>query len=101
MFGQEDTATKQQVLNEITELLDMRPVRVLKGSTLPAAVFEEAARRAQVPYESMPQVCQAIVRKAGLPYLPEYDSTLTPSGGGSTVTLDGLQAMRDALRVLL
>lgn len=94
---------KQDVLNDITDLLGL-PRHVLPeggGSSLPSEVFNTAARRARVPLGSMPEICESLVRKAGQPYSSSYDSRATISGGGSTVTLEGIQAVRTALRALL
>jgi hypothetical protein len=47
---------------------------------------------------TMPQLAQRIVTEANVPYQAEaFDSRLTPSGGGSTVTLDGLRAILQAV----
>lgn len=97
-----DNQRKQDVLDEITGLLGMERQSVGVGLSLPSEVFEEAARQADVPYLSMPDTCEAIVEKAGLRYdARAYDSRQTPSGGGSTVTLEGLKAMKQALEKLL
>lgn len=93
---------KQEVLNDITELLGMdRIVPLGVGSSIPSEVFEIAAQRVGVPSGSMPEICEAIVLKSGQIYSPDFDSRKTFSGGGSTVTLLGLQAMRGSLRQLL
>jgi len=94
---------KQDVLNDVTDMLGL-PRFVLReggGSSLPSEVFDAAARRTGVSNGSMPEVCEFIVRKAGHPYSPSFDSRATVSGGGSTVTLQGIQAMRKALGALL
>lgn len=93
--------TKQAVLNDITDLLRLPRQGVSVGSSLPSDVFAEAARQAGVRNGSMPEVCEMIVRKAGLEYSPTFDSRGSVSGGGSTVTLEGIQAMRKALGSLL
>jgi hypothetical protein len=50
---------------------------------------------------TMPQLAQRIVTKANLPYSAQYfDSRLTPSGGGSTVTFKELQAILAAVKKL-
>lgn len=50
---------------------------------------------------TMPQLAQRIVTKANLPYTAQFfDSRLTTSGGGSTVTRKGLQAILSAVRKL-
>ncbi|MBD9699188.1 hypothetical protein IGS67_06740 [Flavimobilis sp. GY10621] len=51
---------------------------------------------------SMPELAQRIVTKANLPYRADlFDSRLTPSGGGGTVTLDGLKQILTAIKKLL
>lgn len=50
---------------------------------------------------TMPQLAQRIVTRANLPYSAQFfDSRHTPSGGGSTVTLTGLQAILAAVKKL-
>lgn len=93
--------TKQDVLNDITDLLALPRATVSVGSSLPSDVFAAAARRVGVPGGTMPEVCEQIVRSAGQPYHSSFDSRSTISGGGSTVTLEGVQAMRRALQTLL
>lgn len=95
--------TKQIILNEITDLLRMRRWTIPKGkgSSLPSHVFAEAARQAGTRTGSMPVISEAIARKAGVRWLPHYDSRRTPSAGGSTVTQPGLRALADALAMLL
>lgn len=94
---------KQDVLNDITDLLGLRRYVLTPGggSSLPSEVFNAAARRVGLPPGSMPEICESIVRMAGHNYSTSFDSRGTLSGGGSTVTLPGIQAMRKALRALL
>ena len=99
--GLQGGETKQDVLDDITDLLGLPRQVVSVGSSLPSDVFAEAARRVQVPSGSMPEICEGIVRRAGHPYSAAFDSRGTVSGGGSTVTLEGVQAMRRALADLL
>lgn len=94
---------KQDVLNDITDMLGLRRYVLPPGggSSLPSEVFEAAAGRVDLPARSMPEICEAIVLKAGHTYSTSFDSRGSISGGGSTVTLQGMQAMRKALGVLL
>jgi hypothetical protein len=48
----------------------------------------------------MPQRAQRIVEAAGLQWTEVHDSTKTPSRGGSTVTLAGLNRVLEALLLL-
>lgn len=102
--------TKQQSLDRLCELLELAPMHVSVGSSVPAEVFYTAARRFGVELEgSMPELGEAIATAAGvdwpnsldLPPSVRCDSRLTPSKGGSTVTRYGLDRLREAVEVLL
>lgn len=93
--------TKRDVLHELCDILGMPKLETYNGSSLPKEVFHEGARQAGVGIGSMPEVTERIITKAGMRYRPEYDSRGTVSGGGSTVTLEGMQALRTALRKLV
>ncbi|WFR65842.1 hypothetical protein P9139_11805 [Curtobacterium flaccumfaciens] len=92
---------KQDVLDEITDLLGLPRRKVSRGSSLPSDVFQVAADRVGAAGRSMPARTESIITKAGLAYHSHFDSRNTASGGGSTVTLEGAQALRDALKILL
>lgn len=100
-YGYAGGETKQDVLDDVTDMLGLPRYAVSVGSSLPSEVFSVAAQRAGVPLGSMPEICEAIVRKAGRAYSASFDSRSSLSGGGSTVTLEGFQEMRAALRSLL
>lgn len=100
-YGFHGGETKQDVLNDICDILVLPRHPVNRGSSIPSTVLMTAAREVGVAYESMPQACEAIVLQAGLTWSSDYDSRATQSGGGSTVTLEGMQALRDALRRLV
>jgi hypothetical protein len=93
--------TKQDLLDEITDMLGMDRRTLHKGSSLPVEVFEEAKRRVGVSGNNMPEIAEAVIRKAGMPWMASYDSRGTPSRGGSTVTRSGLRAFADAIATLL
>jgi hypothetical protein len=66
-----------------------------KGSSLPAALFDDAARFAGVPVRgNMPDRARSVVEAAGLEWRPADFST------GSTVTLTGLRALQRALSAI-
>src|SRR5689334_7627258 len=96
-YGYYGGETKQDLLNELCDLLGVPREPIGEGSSLPSGVFEAAARRAGLRMSSMPQVGRDISRLAGLPWGPECDSTGSLSGGGSTVTAVGLRTLIDAL----
>lgn len=95
---------KQDYLDQLTELLD-QPHFVIppgNGSSLPAYAFQAAARLARVNYQNMPQATEAVILAAGLPYdYGRYDSRRTRSGGGGTVSREGIAALVEAVQVLL
>lgn len=93
--------SKQELLHEACRLLGVPTEPVGVGSSLPSHVFDEAARQAGVAGGSMPEVAERIAKKASLAWGPECDSRGSVSGGGSTVTREGLSVMVDALRGLL
>lgn len=100
-YGYHGGETKQDVLDDICRLLGIPCQPVSMGSSLPSDVFAEAALQVDVPHGPMPEICEAIVLKAGHIYSPSFDSRASSSGGGSTVTLEGIRAMRRALEALL
>ncbi len=72
-----------------------------RGSSIPSRMFTDAARRAGVSAAgTMPERAQRVVEAAGLNWDPTFDSRETPSGGGSTVTLAGLERLLEALDIL-
>jgi hypothetical protein len=93
--------SKQDLLDQLCQLLAVPRESVGRGSSLPSHVFDLAARRAGVRPGSMPEVGERIARKAGLTWGPDCDSRGTPSAGGSTVTREGLSVMNKALGMLL
>ena len=101
-YGFHSGETKQDVLNDVTRMLGMPSRQISVGSSLPSDVFAAAATRVGVASSgSMPEVLERVVGKAGHSYHPSFDSRGSISGGGSTVTLEGIQALRTALRTLL
>ena len=64
-------------------------------------VFERAALRIGIPYETKERTTEAIIRLAGLEWKSHYDSRGTDSGGQGNITIPGLWALGDALEILL
>ena len=95
--------TKQQIIDDVSMSLDIGPFLVGKGSTEPASFFIEVAKSLEIDVEdasSKPDVARLIVESAGFNWEVEYDSRGSDSGGGSTVTLEGLKAVRVAVESL-
>ena len=71
------------------------------GSSTPSDMPRALSERFGVPYRSMPETAEAVARLAGVQWDTTCDSRATPSGGGSTVTAEGLRRLRSALRSLI
>jgi hypothetical protein len=93
--------TKQDVLDDICRLLRIPAQPVGVGSSLPSGVFMALKSRFDLAGHSMPEIAEAAALRAGLRWDAECDSRGTLSGGGSTVTLVGLQRVREALKLLV
>lgn len=96
----EPSKTKGDALRRIGDLLGYK-FDLSEGSTIPSALFTAATARAGVADDgSMPVRGERVVRKAGLDWDRKCDSRGAPSGGGSTVTLTGLNRLLEALMKL-
>jgi hypothetical protein len=71
------------------------------GSSVPSRLFTDAARYVRVSADgTMPERAERIALAAGLEWNASHDSRRTPSRGGSTVTLAGLNRVLEALVLL-
>lgn len=93
--------TKQDELDLLCDQLGIPRRSVGVGSSLPSDVFDVLRRRFGVAAGSMPEVAEQVAKRAGLTWLPEYDSRATLSGGGSTVTRTGLAQLNRAVASLV
>lgn len=94
---------KETEISEIARLVGIPDPGLGVGSSVPKALFDGVlARLGLAMGGSMPAQAERIVTAAGLPYdSQQFDSRSTPSGGGSTVTIDGLRQVRAAVEILL
>ncbi len=86
--------TKQDILNEVCAHLGLASIQVSSGSTEPRDFFVRIISLLGLPAPShadKPGLAKCIVESAGILWLPEYESR------GSTVTLGGLRAVREAV----
>lgn len=85
--------TKQDAINEVIRIVGGSQVHVSRGSTEPKHLFILVAQWMGLdidPHLSKPNMGRAITQAAGINWDSSCDSTQSPSGGGSTVTLEGL-----------
>lgn len=96
----EPSKTKADALKRLGQALGYEfPLYV--GSSVPKELFTAATRRAHVADEgSMPVRAERVVLAAGLQWGKDCDSRSTPSGGGATVTLTGLNRLLEAIQIL-
>lgn len=95
--------TKQEAVDQITELIGHPKLQVGKGSTEPKEVLTAVVEHFGLPLDlrdSKPALGAGIARAAGLDWDPTCDSTHSASGGGSTVTLEGLNRVLAAVHLL-
>ncbi len=93
------TRSKQDLVNDLCDVLGVARHNFGPGSTLPPRIFRAAATRAKVRHGTMPKVGKAIAAKAGLLWGPDCASSGTVTGD-PTVTRAGLDVMVKALGIL-
>lgn len=89
---------KVDVVSEIAELLHVPTPRMSTGSTEPKQIFDLVNERLGLGIPegtTKPEVARAIVESSGEAWSPMFESS------GGTVTLDGLVAVRGAVRFFL
>ena len=94
--------TKNSVIEEICWAIDIPVIKTTVGSSVPRKLFSDVLQYFGLPDNgSSIDAAELVVRKAQLEWKAEFDSRDSPSGGGGTITLDGLIALRDGINVLL
>lgn len=96
--------TKQDVIDDITRLVSADPLMVSIGSTEPKGVFDAVNDRLSLGIDralTKPEYAQAIAELADVPWDATCDSRHTASGGGSTVTITGLERVFEATQTLI
>jgi hypothetical protein len=88
-------STKQQVIESISNLIGVDAPEMSTGSTEPKKIFELINAQLGLgiePDRAKPEFAREIVERAGLVWSPDCESR------GSTVTLEGLILVLDAVR---
>lgn len=95
--------SKETEVTAIALLVGVSDPGLFRGSSVPKSLFDAICRRFGLDTDgAMPAQAERIVRAAGIPYVEaDFDSRETDSGGGSTVTLHGLQQIRAAVHRLI
>ena len=90
---------KEDLIASIAKLVGVPNPGLGVGSSVSKDLFVGVCNRFGLDARgTMPELAQRIVTAANIPYRADlFDSRLTPSGGGSTVTLEGLQAIKAAV----
>ena len=90
---------KEDLIASIAKLVGVPSPGLGVGSSVSKDLFVAVCNRFGLDARgTMPELAQRIVTAANIPYRADlFDSRLTPSGGGSTVTLEGLQAIKAAV----
>ena len=86
--------TKQDILDEVCAHLGLSSMQVSSGSTEPREFFIRIVSLLGLPAPKSadkPGLARCIVESAGNLWLPEFESR------GSTITLNGLRAVRQAV----
>lgn len=88
----EVVARKGELLRELCRAIDIDPLPLGVGSSLPSEAFRAAALRFGIPTDqSMPDIAKQLIELAENEWSASYAST------GSTVTRDGLEALLDSV----
>jgi hypothetical protein len=90
--------TKQQVMDAVNTHLGLPMTRVSTGSTEPREFLQRIVDLLGLPLperDDKPGLAKVVVEGAGLVWLPIYESR------GSTVTLVGLKAVKEAVFLLV
>lgn len=85
-------------MTNICRLAEIPEWRLSSGSTEPRGFLVDLTVRFDLPHQgraSKPAIARAIVESAGLSWLPRFESR------GSTITLEGLERIWDAVVVFI
>lgn len=94
--------TKDDLLNEICDSLGIEIHQTTVGSSIPRRFFSDLLDYFDLQDEGdAVTACRRILMKAKQDWKSEYSSESTPSGGGGTITLAGLKALRNSVSLLL
>lgn len=94
--------TKDDLLAEICDLLAIENYKTTIGSSVPRRFFSDLLDYFELPDDGdAVTACKTLISSANLKWEGEFSSEASPSGGGGTVTLSGLKALRNSVSILL
>ncbi len=94
------TETKQQVIDDVSRALGIGPFVIGVGSTEPLEFFRDVAAALRIDLSGVstkPEIGKRIVESQGGIWDTNCDSRSSASGGGSTVTFDGIARIRQVV----
>jgi hypothetical protein len=99
MNGNVPKPSKQELVDSISEVADLGRIFMLGvGSSIPSAFFDALQEKFRTPQaRGMENVAAVICTEYGIPWDEKCDSSLSPSGGGGTVTRYGLESLYKAV----
>lgn len=94
--------TKDDLMAEICDLLAIENYKTTIGSSVPRRFFSDLLDYFELPDDGdAVTACKTLISNANLKWEGEFSSEASPSGGGGTVTLSGLKALRNSMSILL
>jgi len=94
--------TKDDLMSEICDLLAIENYKTTIGSSVPRRFFSDLLDYFELPDDGdAVTACKTLISNANLKWEGEFSSEASPSGGGGTVTLSGLKALRNSMSILL
>ena len=94
--------TKADLLREICDLVSIPEYTTTSGSSIPRRFFSDLLDTFGIIDEGdSVTACKRLFELTNIKWKPTYASENTPSGGGGTITLDGLKALRNVITYLL
>jgi hypothetical protein len=94
--------TKDDLLFEMCNTLGLQLYQTTIGSSVPRRFFSDLLDYFELDDEGdAVSACKQLLSKAGQEWQKEYSSESTPSGGGGTITVSGMKALRNAISLLL
>ncbi len=94
--------TKRDLILEICDLVSIPEYSTTVGSSIPRRFFSELLDTFEIEDDGdSVTACKKLFELGGQDWKITYASESTPSGGGGTITLEGLKALRNTIILLL